>query len=514
MSLMTAQPPLSPIPGEARPIGAAAGIVEDADGGRVFVHGNLTFAWDAGDVAGRRLAAVQLVRIGAAGQKQVAAAFGTAPLTVWRWTRALAEAGVVGLVGERMGPKRKSKLTTDIVAEIVTLRGQGLTLRTIADRVGVSEGSVRNALEAGSETVEDCATTGSDAPVESPPGSESGTSPEPESGFESDDVESGSSSGAGLPVLPGPVDRRGQRGAARWGLLEYAPPVFAPAARVRLAGLFLAVPALAATGLLEGAHATYGQLPRGFYGLDTVVCEAVFRALLGESRAEGATRIDPIELGRVLGLDRAPEVKTIRRRIALLAAQAKADKWIAAMAHTYAAAHPEQMGVLYVDGHVRAYQGTRKVAKTHVARLKFPAPATVETWISDAAGDPVLVVMAEPAASLASELRRLIPDLRAIVGDGRRSASTAAAGPRSCSPPSTRPDSTPSPGARAPPPTSTRPCSPSTPTPTRRAARIGSSWPTPRSSWRSPTPPAPMPPGSRCVRSPCTIRTGAGRCTS
>ena len=48
MSLMTAQPPLSLIPGEARPIGAAAGIVEDADGGRVFVHGNLTFAWDAG----------------------------------------------------------------------------------------------------------------------------------------------------------------------------------------------------------------------------------------------------------------------------------------------------------------------------------------------------------------------------------------------------------------------------------------------------------------------------------
>ena len=42
----------------------------------------------------------------------------------------------------------------------------------------------------------------------------------------------------------------------------------------------------------------------------------------------------------------------------------------------------------YVDGHVRAYQGTRKIAKTHAARLKFPAPATVETWMSDDDGNP------------------------------------------------------------------------------------------------------------------------------
>jgi hypothetical protein len=40
--------------------------------------------------------------------------------------------------------------------------------------------------------------------------------------------------------------------------------------------------------------------------------------------------------------------------------------------------------------------------------------------VSDASGDPVLVVMAEPGASLAMELRRLLPDLRRAVGDTRR----------------------------------------------------------------------------------------------
>ena len=175
-----------------------------------------------------------------------------------------------------------------------------------------------------------------------------------------------------------------------------------------------------ATGLLQTAHEVYGGLPNGFYSLDTMLCEGVFRALLGEARAEGAVRVDPVALGRVLGLDRAPEVKTIRRKIGLLAEAGKAGDWIAAMAARHVAARPEQAAVLYVDGHVRAYQGTRKIAKTHVPRLKFPAPATVETWVSDAAGDPLLVVMAEPAASLAAELRRLIPELRATVGDDRR----------------------------------------------------------------------------------------------
>jgi prepilin-type processing-associated H-X9-DG protein len=129
-------------------------------------------------------------------------------------------------------------------------------------------------------------------------------------------------------------------------------------------------------------------------------------------------------LGRVLGLDRAPEVKTIRRKIGQLAGQGKADQLLAAMAAHHLARHTqdvEQAGiVLYVDGHVRAYQGTRKTAKTHAARLKFPAPATVETRISDGRGDPVLAVMAEPAASLAYELRRLLPALRRAVGDSRR----------------------------------------------------------------------------------------------
>jgi prepilin-type processing-associated H-X9-DG protein len=357
---------------------------------------------------------------------QVAAAFDTSPLTVWRWAQALSAAGVSALVPHRKGPRRASKLTPEVIATITVLREQGLSLRAIGERVAVSEASVRRALsdtdtdtDTETETETDDPTTVSDA--ESEPETGAGTQPElvgrpqpvAEPGL-------GSVSGGVVAVLADPVDRGAERVWAAFGLISYAPPVFTACGRAPLAGVLLALPGLAATGLLDTAHTVYGELPNGFYSLDTMLCEGVFRALLGQARAEGAVRIDPPALGRVLGLDRAPGVKTIRRKIGLLAAAGKAGDWIAAMARRHVEDRPEQAAVLYVDGHVRAYQGTRRIAKTHVPRLKFPAPATVETWVADAAGDPLLVVMAQPAASLAGELRRLIPELRAMIGDDRR----------------------------------------------------------------------------------------------
>ncbi|MDT5257102.1 MAG: hypothetical protein QOD10_2182, partial [Mycobacterium sp.] len=192
MAVMTAQLPLPLAPDDARPVGAAAAIVEDHDGGgRVFVHGNLAYAWDGGDTAARRFAAVSLMRIKAATQLQVAEAFAVRPATVRRWETRLTDGGVAGLLAERKGPKRKSKLTGDTVAAIRRLREGGASYRGIATTTGVSEGSVRNALRsADTDTDECCAPAGSDgslAPEPEPasvpdcraPASDSAVVPEP-----------------------------------------------------------------------------------------------------------------------------------------------------------------------------------------------------------------------------------------------------------------------------------------------------------------------------------------------
>jgi len=125
MAVMTAQRPLPLVPDDACAVGTAAAIIEDDDGGRVFLHGNLAYAWDGGDFAARRFAAVSLIRIKAATQLEVAEAFAVKPATVRRWETRLTDAGLAGLLAERKGPKRKSKLTGDTVAAIRRLREYG-----------------------------------------------------------------------------------------------------------------------------------------------------------------------------------------------------------------------------------------------------------------------------------------------------------------------------------------------------------------------------------------------------
>jgi transposase len=423
---MLGQLPLPLLPPGAAEIAPGVGLLAGEDGGLVAVHGLATFAWDAGDEAGRRLAAVQLVRLRAASQGQVAEAFGVDPATIWRWDQAVAAAGVAGLVPARRGPKGASKLTPGLAARIAGLDAAGQTLRQIAAATGVSTFTVRAALGR--------VRPDSQAPAAAGRGTGRGGAPDQRDGETAaaeeplpvlpDPVPRDAETAAAeepLPVLPDPVPRDAERALARWGLLgEGADPVFAPGARYPLAGLLLALPALEATGLLESARQVYGRLRSGYYGLAATLLTLVFLALAGEPRAEGATRVPPAALGRVLGLDRAPEVKTIRRKLGELAAAGKAADLIMALARRHAAARPQVLGFLYVDGHARAYYGTRTVQKTHIARLKFPAPATVETWVTDAGGDPVFMVVAEPSESLAGELKRLLPQLRQVAGEGRR----------------------------------------------------------------------------------------------
>ena len=163
-----------------------------------------------------------------------------------------------------------------------------------------------------------------------------------------------------LPVLPDPVPRDAERALARFGLLgEGAAPAFTPGARYPLAGLLLALPPLAQCGLLDCARQVYGRLRNGFYGLEVMLTVLVFMALLREARAEGATRIPPDALGRVLGLDRAPEVKTIRRKLGELAAAGKAADLQMALRPPATPGHPGHPGIPL---HRRAHQGVLRQA--------------------------------------------------------------------------------------------------------------------------------------------------------
>jgi hypothetical protein len=226
MARMLTQVPLPLLPGDAAEIAPGVGMVTGPDGsGVMWVHGLATFAWDAGDEAGRRLAAVQLWKLKAATQAQVAEAFGVIPVSVWRWEKALAAGGVAGLVPDRKGPRRASKLTPGVVARIRELDGQGLGKAGIAAAAGVSESSVRNVLRP----------AGSDGRGQ---GAAAGPAADPAAGGQAETRAAGDAA-----VLPDPVARDAERALARFGLLgEGAVPVFTPGARYPLAGLLRRCP--------------------------------------------------------------------------------------------------------------------------------------------------------------------------------------------------------------------------------------------------------------------------------
>src|SRR6266508_3279599 len=93
MGRMRRGQPLPLVPAGSVSVAPGVDLLEVEAGGVVFVWGRATSCFDAGDVVGRRLAAVQLVETGAARHGEVADAFGVTPVTLRCWRRAYATGG-------------------------------------------------------------------------------------------------------------------------------------------------------------------------------------------------------------------------------------------------------------------------------------------------------------------------------------------------------------------------------------------------------------------------------------
>src|SRR2546423_7379439 len=105
-----------------------------------------TFAFDAGDEVGRRLAAVQLVTTDIASAVTVAEGFGVSVESLWRWRRSFDVDGVGGLMTAKTGPKGPRKLTGRIIKRARELDEQGRSLAAIGEALGISVSTVRVAL--------------------------------------------------------------------------------------------------------------------------------------------------------------------------------------------------------------------------------------------------------------------------------------------------------------------------------------------------------------------------------
>jgi hypothetical protein len=204
--------------------------------------------------------------------------------------------------------------------------------------------------------------------------------------------------------------------AAVGKLAAPAPVEFEAACDVAGGGVLAAIPALLAQGLLR-RPASY-QLPRGFYGIDSIFLVLALMALARIRSLEQLRYQAPGEWGKLLGLDRIPEVRTLREKVERLSQElGHAKEWNAQLAKEWMARSDAADLYFYCDGHVRVYHGEKtQLPRHYVSRERLCLRATVDYWVNAMDGQPFLYLNKEVDPGLIQTLKNdVVPWLEQLV---------------------------------------------------------------------------------------------------
>ena len=189
-----------------------------------------------------------------------------------------------------------------------------------------------------------------------------------------------------------------------------------PCESVTHGGVLFALPALLATGLLRHA-ARFFRLPAGYYGLEHIFMFLGILALCRIKSIEQLRSTAPGEWGKLLGLDRCPEVKTLRQKIKFLTTEGDGKSWSAQLCEDWMAANPDATTTLYIDGHARVYHGSlTKLPRHYIARERLCLRATTDYWVNGLDGLPFFKInqAVDPGLIRALE-EQIVPELQRLV---------------------------------------------------------------------------------------------------
>lgn len=207
--------------------------------------------------------------------------------------------------------------------------------------------------------------------------------------------------------------REEERALAVTGQQDYAPSLFEHQESVLNAGVLFAIPALISQGL-ERFIKVFNPLPKGFYGLHHVILILCFMALCRIKNPEQLKKQSPGELGKLLGLDRIPEVGFFRTKIKQITDQSRADELHSVLFRSWTEELPEMF--FYIDGHVRVYHGDlANLPRRFVSREKLCLSGTTEFWVNDQQGLPLMVVTGELNEKLKTAIEEIIPKILEVI---------------------------------------------------------------------------------------------------
>ena len=204
-----------------------------------------------------------------------------------------------------------------------------------------------------------------------------------------------------------------ERSMAAVGLLpEGATTEFKPAVDLCYGGLLLALPALEENGLFRHLEEAFPSL-EGYYKTAHIMLILAYMALARIKTVEKLRYEAPGELGKLMGLDRCPEARCLRKKMTILSADDNAIKWEGRLSIDWMNDDPNMVGTLYVDGHVSVYHGDKaKIPKKFVSRQRLCLRGTTGYWVNDGRGQPFFVIERVVDDGMLSVLRKeIVPRL-------------------------------------------------------------------------------------------------------
>ena len=359
---------LPAIPYGATEISDLVSVWRDGEQWTYFLGTYPVYSHRADDQRMFRLVTAQLIQSGACRHKEIVETFGVSKSSVNRALKKLRDQGAEAFFKRREGRGSGSVLTPQILDQAQGLLDQGYSRRDLADELGVKYDTLRKAINDGRLR-------------ETKP-------PETATAKSSRDVVDAQAAG-GLGTA---CTRTEERAFAAFGVCDGAPVRFERCLDVPKGGVLCALPLLLANGLLEGAEQLLGKV-KGYYRTFHILLLLAFMAVCRIKTVEKLRGHPPGEFGKLLGLDRVPEVRCLRRKLDELSADKAAEQWAVHLSGQWLQGDPEAAGTLYIDGHVRVYHGGQtKLPRKYVSRERLCLRGTLDYWVNDALGRPFFVV--------------------------------------------------------------------------------------------------------------------------
>jgi len=205
--------------------------------------------------------------------------------------------------------------------------------------------------------------------------------------------------------------RSAERTLAAFGFMNVAESRFERCNDVSNGGVLIALPALMANGLYHNINECFGEF-KGYYSVTHIMTLLAFMALSRIKTVEKLRWQAPGELGKLLGLDRIPEVRCLREKLSALSQNGIAEKWGELLTKKWMNDYPDLSGALYIDGHVRLYSGKEKLPKQYVSRERLCLRGVMDFWVNDMLGQPFFVVRTTVNPGMIEVLRNdIVPRL-------------------------------------------------------------------------------------------------------